>query len=87
MPEKPKKQEDDSFSSAGFEGNPSIHGEEQLMHDLSAMPIQVIDAKIQRFIMILNDPDTLPHHRKMFAHLLDYYVFETTYREARGIPY
>lgn len=89
MSEKIKKQEDndDLLAPAGFEGNPSIYGEEQFIHDLSTTPVQVLDDKIQQFIAILNDPKTLPHHRKAYAHLLDYYAFETTYREAKGITF
>lgn len=78
---------DDLLTPAGFEGNPSIHAEEQFMHDLSTTPIAVLDQKIQLFISILNDPNTLPSHRKAYAHILDYYAFETTYREAHGMEF
>ncbi len=84
---KQSNEDDDLLSPAGFEGNPSIRSEEHFMHDLSTTPIAVIDEKIQLFISILNDPNTLPHHRRSFAHILDYYAFETTYREAHGIEF
>lgn len=72
---------DDILVPAGYEGNPSLYGEEQLMHEYSTMTTDALEAKAQRFIGILNDPTTLPKHRAVVAHLIDHIVFEVTYRD------
>lgn len=81
----PKQTNDDELlTPAGFDGNPSLYGEEQLMHNYSTMTTEVLEAKAQRFISILNDRDTLPKHRAIVAKLIDYIVFEVTYRDVRS---
>lgn len=79
-----KLNNDDLLTPAGFEGNPSLYGEEQLLHDFSTMTTDCLEEKARRFIGILNDPDTLPKHREIVARLIDHVVFEVTYREVRA---
>lgn len=76
---------DEIFAPAGFDGNPSLYGEEQWIHEYANLPNTVLEEKLQRFIGVLNDPTTLPHHRKQFARLIDHLYLETTYRDAMGI--
>lgn len=81
-----KKHEDndDLLAPAGFDGNPSLYGEEQIIHDYSTIPTHILEAKAQRFIDALNDPTTLPAHKKIFARLIDHIVFEVTYRDVHS---
>lgn len=76
--------DDDNFSPRGFEGNPSLYGEEQLMHDYSTMATPILEDKLQRFIRILNNPESLPNHKKQVARLIDMIHAETTYRDVVG---
>jgi hypothetical protein len=73
---------DDLLQPVGFSGDPSLYGEQQLAHNYEQMSDEVLHEKAQRFISILNDPDTLPHHRSQYARLIDYIAFETNCREA-----
>jgi hypothetical protein len=81
MSEQLKDSDNDNFMPEGFKGNPSLYGEEQMIHDYSTMTTECLEDKAQRFISILNDPATLPKHRAIVARLLDHVVFECTYRD------
>jgi hypothetical protein len=81
MSEQLKETDNDNFMPEGFKGNPSLYGEEQIMHDYSTISTEVLEDKAQRFIAILNDPATLPKHRAIVARLIDHIVFEVTYRD------
>ena len=78
---------DDLLTPAGFDGNPSLYGEQKIAHDYGQLPTAILDEKVQRFISILNDPNTLPHHRKQYAQLIDLIVFETNCREAERVRF
>lgn len=84
MSEQIKKQEDndDLLTPAGFEGNPSLWGERQLAHNYEQMTNEVLSDKAQLFIGMLNNPNTLPHHKKQYAQLIDYIAFEFACRDA-----
>lgn len=79
------KEEDDNFMPHGFDGNPSLYGEQKLALNYGQMTTEVLDAKVQLFISILNDPKTLPTHRAAYARLIDHIAFETDCREAERL--
>lgn len=83
MAEQLKPNEDDELlTPAGFEGNPSLYGEQQHVHNYTQMTDAALAEKAQRFIGILNEPTTLPHHKREYARLIDHIAFEFACRDA-----